>query len=102
MGSGGHVGPETHGDLAELAVTRRHNAGVLQVNLRQLQRCFGVFNIRFQRTAIDNHRLQILTRHLKGGFRLVDVGATLSGTGQRGVALANGKRAVRRQLFHPF
>jgi hypothetical protein len=42
MGPGGHVRPETHGNLAELAVARGDNAGVLQVNLRQLQRRFGV------------------------------------------------------------
>ena len=101
VGPGGHVRPETHGNLAELAVARGDDAGVLQVYLRQLQRRFGVFDIRLQRAAVHNYRLQILTRHLKQGFGLLDVGAALGRAGQRRVALANGKRAVRRQILHP-
>jgi mitochondrial fission protein ELM1 len=52
MGPGGHIRPETHGNLPQLAVTRGHNAGVLQVDLRQLQRRFGVLNIRLQRPRL--------------------------------------------------
>ena len=54
---GGDVRPQTHRNLPELTVTRRDNPGVLQIDLRQLQRGFRILNVRFQRTAIDDDRL---------------------------------------------
>ena len=54
---GGDVRSKTHCNLPELTVTRRDNAGVLQIDLRQLQRGFRILNVGLQRTAIDDNRL---------------------------------------------
>ncbi|MNS62444.1 hypothetical protein D3C72_955060 [compost metagenome] len=100
MGSGGDVGAESHGNLPELTVARGDNPRVLQINLRQLQRGFCALDVGLQRAAIDDDRLQVLTRHLKRRFGLLNIGAALSSAGERRIAFANRQGAVGGQIVN--
>ena len=89
MRTGSDVCPKPHGDLPKLTVARGDDPRVLQINFRQFQRGSGVFHIRLQRVAVNNHGLQILARHVQRRLGLIDIRAALRRAGEGGVTLSN-------------
>ena len=89
MRPGGDVSAKADGDLPELSIRRRDNPGVLQVDLRQLQRRFCAGDVGEQRIAVNDGGLQILARHFQRRFGLLDIRGALRRAGAGGIAFAN-------------
>ena len=97
LGAGGHVLAQAHADLAELAVLRRVDAGIGQVDLGQSQRRAGVGDRGGQRVAVDDHRTHVLVGRTPRGLSLAETGLGLAQGRQGLVAFAQRQRAVADQ-----